>query len=121
MTQQTPPAPSQPAWAQDLTDYLKEVETFGKETPRSQRFTLLLQTLPFVPKEFVSDYNRSMEEGLSNVENNVVVRGEADALFGSVIVEFEKKLPAKADGSNAKLVEAKGQLCQYAARFGNRG
>ena len=93
------------------------METYQKEAPRSQRFTRLLDNLPFVPREFVQNYNRGMEASLSGEEKGVVVRGEADTLFGSVIVEFEKKLPAKADGAKPsdKLTEAQGQLRQYAA------
>jgi len=109
--------PVAPPWAADLTAYLSEVETYTKEAPRSQCFTRLLEKLPFVPQKFVSAYNRGIEASLSIEENGKVVRGEADALFGSVIVEFEKKLPAKSDGAkpSAKLAEAQQQLRQYAA------
>ena len=107
----------EPEWAHTIQEYLAEVEAYKKETPRSQCFTRLLDKLPFVPQEFVRDYNRGMEASLSGEEKGAVVRGEADALFGSVIVEFEKKLPGKAEGTkpSAKLVEAQGQLRQYAA------
>lgn len=106
-----------PGWANTISDYVKEVEGYKKETPRSQCFTRLLDKLPFVPSEFVSDYNRGMETSLSGAAAGAVKRGEADALFGSVIVEFEKKLPGKAEGTkpSAKLIEAQEQLRQYAA------
>ena len=108
----------EPEWAHTLQEYLVEVEAYKKETPRSQCFTRLLDKLPFVPSEFVKDYNRGMEASLSGEgTGGAISRGEADALFGSVIVEFEKKLPGKADGTkpSAKLAEAQGQLRQYAA------
>jgi len=111
------PSAAAPDWAGAITDYLAEVETYKKEAPRSQCFTRLLEKLPFVPSQFVSEYNRGLEASLSGEEKGAVVRGEADALFGSIIVEFEKKLPAKADEGKptAKLAEAQGQLRQYAA------
>ena len=106
----------EPAWADDIQKYLTEVETYSKEAARSQCFTRLLEKLPFVTPEFVSAYNRGIESSLSIEENGKVIRGEADALFGSVIVEFEKKLPA-ADTAKppAKLAEAQDQIRRYAA------
>lgn len=58
----------------------------------------------------ISDYVGGIEQWVSNHKKGGVLRGRADALFGNLIVEFERDL-----NDAAKLAEAREQLRRYAA------
>lgn len=94
-----------------ISKYLEEVKQQPSETARSHRFTLLLNDLfGEVDFSFIHGYLRGLETQISAHEGQKcrVLRGQPDSLYGNLVVEFERSLPAK-------YKEAKKQLQRYLA------
>ncbi len=94
-----------------ISKYLDEVRKLQTETARSHRFSQLLADL-FADIEFpiITDYLAGLEKIISaqDAAKCRVSRGQPDALFGNLVVEFERRFPEK-------LKEAKKQLQRYVA------
>lgn len=98
----------QTQWADAISQYMYQVEKLNKEQARSHRFAMLLQQLLGVEPNFVEAYSSGIEKSLKVRQKDRILKGEADNLFGNVIIEFEASIPKKRD-------EAEGQLCRYVA------
>jgi type I restriction-modification system DNA methylase subunit len=94
-----------------IARYLDEVAGLESEPARSHRFSQLLAEL-FSDVEFpsITEYLAGLEKVISahDAAKCRVSRGKPDALFGNVVVEFERRLPDK-------LREAQRQLQKYIA------
>lgn len=94
-----------------IARYLDEVARQESEPARSHRFSQLLAEL-FSDVEFptITEYLAGLEKVISahDAAKCRVSRGKPDALFGNVVVEFERRLPDK-------LKEAQRQLQKYIA------
>src|SRR5579885_533109 len=95
-------------WDKIITQYLSEVETLNKEQARSHRFTALLQKLLDVEPSFIETYSTGIEKSLKVKQKDRILKGEADNLFGNVVIEFESNIPKKRS-------EAEEQLRRYVA------
>ena len=102
------PDTRQVQWAEVIPQYLHEVEPLNKEQARSHRFAMLLQQLLGVEPNFVEAYSSGIEQSLKVRQKDRILKGEADNLFGNVIIEFEANIPKKRD-------EAEEQLRRYVA------
>jgi len=90
--------------------YLRVIEADNSESAKSQRFTLLLNSLFGVEPGFIEDYVRGVEKYLMAEGKDRFYRGRADQLSGNLIIEFENDLSKR-----AKSDEAESQLRRYAA------
>jgi type I restriction-modification system DNA methylase subunit len=94
-----------------ISKYVSEVSELQTESARSHRFSQLLADL-FADLEFpiITDYLAGLEKVISahDAAKCRVSRGQPDALFGNLVVEFERRFPDK-------LKEAKKQLQRYVA------
>ena len=95
-------------WEQVIPQYLADVEPLSKESARSHRFAMLVQNLLSVEPRFIESYSTGIEQYLKVKQKDRVLKGEADNLFGNVIIEFEANIPKK-------LAEAERQLRTYTA------
>jgi hypothetical protein len=95
-------------WAEAIQQYLHDVEPLNKEQARSHRFAMLLQQLLGFEPNFIETYSSGIEQSLKVRQKDRILKGEADNLFGNVIIEFEANIPKKR-------AEAEGQLCRYVA------
>lgn len=93
-----------------ITTYLAEVQGLNSEAAKSQRFTLLLNSLFGVQPGFIEEYLDGIEKYLKVKEKDRILRGRADQLSGNLIIEFEKDLTPE-----AKIKEAEEQLRRYTA------
>ena len=98
----------QMGWEETITRYLGEVEPLNKESARSHRFAMLVGELLSVEPHFIEDYSSGIEQFLKVRQKDRILKGEADNLFGNVIIEFEGNIPKKRS-------EAEGQLRRYVA------
>lgn len=90
--------------------YLEELQGLS-ESARSQRFTLLLRDLfGDIHPRFIEEYLGGVEKSLRAPQTDLVLRGRADALFGNVVVEFERDLTDR-----RRMEEAREQLRRYTA------
>lgn len=103
-------AASDPKKESAIAQYLQEIAGLPGESARSHRFTALLQALFGVQPGFIENYVGGIEKYLKVKEKDRIIRGRADQLSGSLIIEFERDL-----SNAAKLKEAESQLRQYAA------
>ncbi|MBI3670007.1 MAG: SAM-dependent DNA methyltransferase [Acidobacteria bacterium] len=94
-----------------ISKYLEEVVRLQGEPARSHRFSVLLSDL-FAELEFpiITDYLAGLEKSISATDAGKcrVSRGQPDALFGNLVVEFERRFPEK-------YKEARKQLQKYVA------
>jgi hypothetical protein len=94
-----------------ISRYREEVAELRGEPARSHRFSVLLAEL-FSDLEVppITDYLAGLEKKISATEAAKcrISRGQPDALFGNVVLEFEAEFPRK-------LKEAKKQLQKYVA------
>ncbi len=95
-------------WDEVISQYLREIEPLNKEAGRSNRFSMLLQQLLSVQPNFIEDYCSGIEKYIKAKQKDRILKGEADNLFGNVIIEFESNIPKKRS-------EAEGQLRRYVA------
>ncbi|MDI6760513.1 MAG: N-6 DNA methylase [Candidatus Brocadiaceae bacterium] len=95
-------------WEEIITRYLAEVEPLSNETARSTRFGMFMQELLGREPGFIESYTSGIEKYLKAKQKDRLLKGEADNLFGNVIVEFEGNIPKKQS-------EAEEQLRRYTA------
>lgn len=107
------PNTKQLKWQKAIAPYLEEVERLNKESARSHRFAMFLQELLGVEPGFIEDYCRGIEESLKAKQRDMILKGEADNLFGNVVIEFENNIPKKRG-------EAEAQLRRYVAILWSR-
>ncbi len=94
-----------------ISKYVAEVADLNTEAARSHRFSQLLADLfSDVEAPIITEYLSGLETNISAQEAAKcrVSRGRPDALFGNIVVEFERSFPAR-------LKEAKRQLQNYVA------
>jgi hypothetical protein len=100
-----------------ISKYLEEVKLLHSEPARLTRFTVLLSDL-FGSLEFplIRDFLGGFETKISAHESEKcrVLRGRADALYGNLLIEFER-------GSTGWLKQAKKQLQRYLAILASNG
>jgi hypothetical protein len=95
-------------WNDAIPTYLEEVEQSNSESARSHRFAMLMQQLMDVVPGTLKTYTAGIETQLKIKDDDLVLRGKADNLFGNVVIEFERKIPQKR-------AEAEEQLQRYVA------
>jgi len=95
-------------WDEAIAKYLQDIEKLNKEQARSHRFTMLVQQLLSVEPNFIENYSSGIEQSLKVKQKDRILKGEADNLFGNIIIEFEANIPKKRS-------EAEGQLRRYVA------
>jgi hypothetical protein len=98
-----------------ISNYVEEIANLNTEAARSHRFSQLLSDLfSDVEAPIITDYLSGLESSISAQEAAKcrVSRGRPDALFGNIVVEFERSFPAR-------LKEAKRQLQNYVAILRN--
>ncbi len=100
----------EPRLDQVVSAYLEAVQAQNSEPARTQRFTLLLNELFGLQTGFIEDYVSGVETYIKVRQKDVLLRGKVDALFGNVIIEFERDLTLP-----GKLLEAEEQLRRYVA------
>ncbi|HEX8598247.1 MAG TPA: N-6 DNA methylase [Chloroflexia bacterium] len=100
--------PGSNEWDSALVTYLAEVGSLSKESARSHRFAMFLQQVLGLDTDFVESYSTGIEHYLKVKQKDRLLRGEADNLFGNIILEFESDIPKK-------LNEADEQLRRYTA------
>ncbi|MDY6850970.1 MAG: N-6 DNA methylase, partial [Thermodesulfobacteriota bacterium] len=98
----------QDRWENPVKQYLEDVEPLHSESARSHRFGMLAQELLSVEPGFIENYVSGIEQYIKVQQKDRLLRGRADNLFGSIIIEFEANIPKK-------LGEAEEQLRRYAA------
>ncbi len=98
----------QAKWDDIIARYLQEVESLPNESARSHRFAVVTQELLGVVPGFIKQYISGIESSLKVREEDRILKGKADNLFGNVIIEFEGNIPKKRP-------EAEGQLRRYVA------
>ncbi len=98
-------------YEKSILKYFEEVKPLRGEPARFHRFTILLNDL-FGGLDFpvLREFLSGLETTISGheAEKCRVLRGRPDALYGNLVIEFERSLPAK-------LKEAKKQLERYIA------
>ena len=94
----------------DVSRYLSAVQELPSEAARSQRFTILLNSLFGLQPGFIEDYVAGVEKYVKVRQKDTILRGKADELFGNVVIEFERDLTAA-----GKQDEAERQLRTYVA------
>ncbi len=102
------PDTRQMKWEEAIPKYLREIEQLNKESARSHRFAMLLQQLLDIEPNFIETYTTGIEKYLKVKEKDRILKGEADNLFGNVVIEFEVNIPKKRS-------EAEDQLRRYVA------
>jgi len=95
-------------WEEIIPKYVREVESIRSESGRSHRFAALLQQLLGLEPGFIESYSAGIEKYLKVRQKDRILRGEADNLFGNIVIEFETKIPQKQQ-------ESEEQLCRYVA------
>jgi hypothetical protein len=110
------PRPQLGRYERSIKRYLEEVKVQQSEPARFHRFTALLHEL-FGDLDFpmIRDFLSGLETRISAHEGEKcgVLRGRPDALYGNLVIEFERSLPAK-------LKEAKEQLQRYLTILSSR-
>ena len=100
-----------------ITKYLDEVKPLRAEPARLTRFTILLNEL-FGDLDFplIRDFLAGFETKISVGEGEKcrLLRGRPDALYGNLVIEFER-------GASGWLRDAKRQLQRYVAMLANSG
>lgn len=99
-----------PTHADLFAAYFADQKKAVSESARANRFSILLGALFADRPDLIADYVGGIEKWVSDTKTGGVLRGRADALFGNLIVEFERDL-----NDAAKLTEAREQLRRYAA------
>lgn len=95
-------------WDEIITKYLSDVEPLNSESARSHRFGILLNQLIGLEPGFIESYVSGIEKYLKVKQKDRILKGEADNLFGNIIIELEANILKKR-------AEAEGQLRRYVA------
>lgn len=102
------PDTRQAQWDKAIPQYLRVVEPLHSESARSHQFAMLVQQLLGIESNFIESYSSGIERYLKVRQKDRILKGEADNLFGNVVIEFEGNIPKKR-------AEAEGQLRRYIA------
>jgi len=98
---------SQPHILQTIKGYVEQVSQQTTESAKAQRFLILLKDLfGDVEAGFIEDYLQGVEKYVSVRRKDILLRGRIDALYGNLIIEFERDL-------RKKLGDAQRQLKHY--------
>jgi type I restriction-modification system DNA methylase subunit len=90
-----------------IKEYTEQVLSLNTESAKAQKFLILLKDIfGDVNAGFVEDYLHGVEKYVSVKNKDIILRGRIDALYGNLIIEFEKDL-------RKSLNEALEQLKQY--------
>ena len=100
--------PRQNKISNSIEKYLVDLQKPQSESARAHRFSLLLSEVFADQPEIIEGYSDGIEKFLSNQKLGGALKGRADNVFGSLIIEFESVLPKK-------LEEAQEQIRRYAA------
>lgn len=74
-------------------EYTEQISSLNTESAKAQRFLILLKDLfGDVSVNFVEDYLHGVEKYISVKQKDIILRGRIDALYGNLIIEFEKDL-----------------------------
>lgn len=74
-------------------EYAEQISSLNTESAKAQRFLILLKDLfGDVSVNFVEDYLHGVEKYISVKQKDIILRGRIDALYGNLIIEFEKDL-----------------------------
>ncbi|MBA4349160.1 MAG: hypothetical protein C0415_04120 [Thermodesulfovibrio sp.] len=93
--------------SQKFKEYIEQVSQLNTESARAQRFIILLKDVfGDVEAGFIEDYLHGVEKHISTKKKDIILRGRIDALYGNLIIEFERDL-------KKKLGEALDQLKRY--------
>jgi len=96
-------------WLEAIPAYLHDLQAQQhSESARSHRFAMLLQELFGVKPGFVEAYTTGIEKYLKVKGKDRILKGEADNLFGNIVIEFEASL-------TKNRYEAEEQLRRYVA------
>ncbi len=95
-------------WVETISQYLHDVEPLHSESARSHRFGMLVNQLIGLEPGFIESYVSGVEKYLKVKQKDRILKGEADNLFGNIIIEFEANIPKKR-------AEAEEQLRRYTA------
>lgn len=91
-----------------IEKYLEDLKAPQSESARAHRFSLLLSEVFAHQPDIIDGYSKGIEKFISNQKLGGTLKGRADNVFGSLIIEFEGVLPKK-------LEEAHEQIRRYAA------
>ena len=88
--------------------FLERKDSQLKETPRREKFLVLLKKLFPTSYDEIAKYTDGSEKsvGIKGTGNEIIKIGRIDAYFGDLIIEFKRSMPARRD-------EAKRQLREY--------
>ncbi|MCM8808516.1 MAG: N-6 DNA methylase, partial [Candidatus Omnitrophica bacterium] len=90
-----------------IKKYIEDITKQYSESAKSQRFTLLLKELfENIKVDFIDKYLTGIERYITIKDKDICIKGEVDAFYGNLIIEFEKDL-------NKNLKEAQAQLKKY--------
>ncbi|MEK6690078.1 MAG: N-6 DNA methylase [Nitrospirota bacterium] len=93
--------------SQKFKEYIEQISQLNTEPAKAQRFLILLKDIfENVDAGFVEDYLHGVEKYVSIKQKDIILRGKIDALYGNLIIEFEKDL-------RKSLNEAAQQLKRY--------
>jgi len=106
---------SQEEFAKAIDDFVHKIRTIKGEASRADRFRdFVRKVFPQVEAGGVKGFFPELEKYIKIGDTGQVVRGRADALFGSLLLEFEPIL------DDAHVKEAKDQLTKYVAGIWTR-
>ena len=95
-------------WSDAIPAYLHDVELLKGESARSLCFSMLVKELLGLEPGFIESYISGVEKYLKVKQKDRILKGEADNLFGNIIIEFEANIFKTRS-------EAEGQLRRYVA------
>jgi methylase of polypeptide subunit release factors len=95
-------------WDEIFAKYLQEVQAQNNEAAKSLRFAFLLKDFLGIQLGFIEDYVAGIEKYIKVKQKDRILKGEADCLFGNLVIEFEANL-------TGKRIEAEEQLKRYVA------
>jgi hypothetical protein len=102
-------------YVQAIQRYYADLKSSSlKETPRKEKFLILLKELFPTAVQEIMKYTDGAESPvrIQSTGNEIIKTGSIDAFFGDLIIEFERSLPAKKS-------EAERQLSEYCAGLWN--
>jgi hypothetical protein len=96
-----------------IGNYLQDIAKINSESAISHRFCLLLGELLGFQPELIRKFVSGIETYIKIKDEDIIIKGRVDNLFGNIIIEFKKNL-------TINLEDAKEQLKQYTAIFWNQ-
>lgn len=103
------PDVAEPTIVPAIESYLEEIGGLNTEPARSMRFQNLMRDLfSAAEPHFAEEYLQGLERYVKVKHKDLVYRGRIDALYGNLVIEFERNLQATAN-------EAREQLRGYVA------